>query len=263
MNIKKITLVASGFKGATVTYLREEQKNGRPFINEIVEKRKHPIHLSLETMFKDLRFHLLEITGMLRGDEEKNEKDYIILESEVTGIEFDSASFTLIGEKRVFADKTIKLKTCKVEEEDGYEHFETVLKLIESIVEETKEYLAGTKKVDDVEVAMRFVQAGKHKTITEETLKGWSPEQLKQFATDLLENSFGSVVLHNDDMDVDQEKLNADVEAQLDKQAEEVTEIKIEGEEIVIPVPVKEKKVKKEKAIEIPITQTNDNGPAF
>jgi hypothetical protein len=70
MRIKKVTLRGSGFKGLEVVYLREEEKGGRMFMNEIVEKRKHPIHLGLETMFKDLRVFLLEITGGLRGDED-------------------------------------------------------------------------------------------------------------------------------------------------------------------------------------------------
>lgn len=247
MNIKKVTLQNSGFKGAVVTYLREEQKNGRPFINEVIEKRKHPIHLGLEKMFKDLRPFLLEITTLLRGDEDKQTKQFTIQECEVTGIEFDALSFTLIGEKKIFADKAIKLKTCKVEAEDNYEHFETVQKLIESIVDETKEYLAGTKKVDDVEVAIRFIQSGKHKELTEESLKGYSPEQLKEFATKLLENNFGSVVMHNDDFEPDAQVLSEAVEKEL-AMSEEII---ITEDETVIPLPKekpkKEKKVKESK----------------
>jgi hypothetical protein len=247
MNIKKIILKTSGFKGAHVTYLREEQKNGKPYINEVTEKRKHPIHLSLETMFKDLRYHLLDITNILRGDEDKSEKDFIILESEVTGIDFSSEHFVLIGEKRVFADKVIKLKTCKVTVDDNYEHYESVMALINSIVEEVKEYLAGTKKVDDVEVAVRWVEAGKHKDLDMETLKGYSPEQLKKFATELLQNNFGSVVMHNDDMEVSSEELTEAVEQQL-------AEINITQEEVVIPLPIKEK---------IAIALPSNDQPAF
>jgi hypothetical protein len=247
MNIKKIVLKTSGFKGAHVTYLREEQKNGKPYINEVTEKRKHPIHLSLETMFKDLRYHLLDITNVLKGDEEKMEKDFIILESEVTGIEFSGEHFVLMGEKRVFADKVIKLKTCKVTPDDEYEHYDSVMALINSIVEETKEYLAGTKKVDDVEVAVRWVEAGKHKSLDMETLKGYSPEQLKKFASELLESGFGAVVMFSEDYEASEGKLNEIVE-------KELGEIELDAEEVVIPLPIKKEP--------IALSASNDQ-PAF
>jgi len=268
MNIKKIVLQSSGFKGAHVTYLRQEEKNGHPFVNEVIEKRKHPIHLSLETMFKDLRFYLVDITGLLRGDEDKMTKDYTIQETEVVGIEFDSESFIISGEKKVFDGKTFKLKTCKVQEGDDYAHYETVQKLIASIVEETKEYLAGTKKVDDVEVALRWVQSSKAKGVTPETLetiKGYSAEQLKEFATKLLENQFGACVMLNEDMNISEVDVTAANEeiAAAEKEMNNVeiveaefteehfeTSVPITEEDVIIPLP-KSKKEKKEIAAKI------------
>lgn len=269
MNIKKISLQNSGFKGAVVTYLREEQKNGRPFINEVIEKRKHPIHLGLEKMFKDLRPFLLELTGNLQGTEDRQSKEYIIQDAEIISVEFDALSFVLKGERKCFADKSHPLKTCKVQEEDNYEHFETVQKLIVSIVEETKEYLAGTKKVDDVEVAWRFVQAGKHKEMTEEVLKGYSPEQVKEFATKLLENSFGSVVMHNDDFVPDGEILTEAIEKEIAETViEDVSEeVVITDDETFIPIPVakekKPKKVKEAVVVEIQPQAQPEIKPAF
>lgn len=247
MNIKKITTINGGFGGCTVVYLREEEKNGHPFINEVTEKRKHPIHLSLETMFKDLRYHLLEITGLLQGDEDKMEKDYAIQECEVTGIEFDASSFTIIGQKKRFADKYIKLKTCKVDDGDMYLHFETVQALIQSIVEETKEYLAGTKKVDDVEVLKRWVAAGRSKELTEETLASYNSDQLKEFAVRLIENKFGGMVLIQDDAKISEEEIQEVTQEIQD--AQQIDEIEITEEETIIPVPAakKEKKPKKSK----------------
>ena len=261
MNIKKIQLVGSGFKGCSVTYLRQEEKNGRPFVNEVIEKRKHPIHLSLETMFKDLRFYLVDIAGLLRGDEDKMTKDYTIQETEVVSIDFDSESFTIGGEKQVFLNKKIKLKTCKVDSIDNYEHFETVQKLIQSIVEETKEYLAGTKKVDDIEVAVRWVQSGKAKGITEDTLKDYTPEQLLEFSKRLIENQFGGIVLLAEDMNVgeiDVSEANAEIqkaeeESILISETEDVSEVEVlNNEDVFIPIPIKaDKKVKKELAAKI------------
>lgn len=253
MKIKKIVLKNSGFKGLDVTYLREEEKNGRPFINEVTEKRKHPIHLGLETMFRDLRFYLLDITGMLKGDEDKADKDFLILETEVVSLEFDLERFVLGGEKVVFRDKKIKLKTPKVDSDDGYEHYETVMKMIASIVDETKEYMAGTKKVDDVEVAIRYVQAGKSKDITMDQLEKMNPEQLKDWATRYLENAFGSVVMHNDDYEPNEEDLQKHIEEAvviMDESEEEGSAEEeshginlgdLSQEEIVIQVPINQK----------------------
>lgn len=268
MNIKKISLQNAGFSGATVVYLREEEKNGHPFINEVTEKRKHPVHFSLEKMFKDLRYHLLIITQLLDEDMSKEVKDQLLLETEVTGIEFDAASFVITGEKRRFGDKYIKLKTCKVDDNDLYEHFDTVQSLIQSIVEETKEYLAGTKKVDDVEVLRRWVAAGKSKELTEESLANYTSDQLKEFAVKLIESKFGGIVFIDEAAEIsaaDVEEVNAEIQA--------AQEVVITGDETVIPLPPKEEKKKSKKkkeevveaeAIELKIPVTNNvQGPAF
>lgn len=265
MNIKKIVLKNGGFKGAEVTFLREENKDGRPFINEVIEKRKHPIHLGLETMFKDLRFYLLDITGVLKGDEDKSTKDYIILETEVLSLEFDAVRFCIGGEKNVFADKVVKLKTPKVDDGDMYDHYDTVMKMIGAICEETKEYMAGTKKVDDVEVAVRYVQAGKSKDVTPEQLKAMSADQLKEFAVKLLESNFGAVVMMNEDFEPSESDTAVAVEEALEVvEAEEVEEIVIDSEEIVIPAVEEKPKKKKKEEIKaaIPISEP-EKGPAF
>lgn len=254
MHIRVIKLKSSGFKGMECHYFEQEEKNGRPNTVPIKKYPPYPIHLSLETMFKDLRFYLLDITGYLRGDEDKMTKDFMIQETEVVAIEFDSESFIIKGDRQVYLSKSIPVKTCKVDSIDNYEHFETVQKLIESIVEETKEYLAGTKKVDDVEVAIRWVQSGKAKGLTEEILKGYTPEQLRDFATKLLENQFGAVVMLDGDMDIsniDVSEANKEIEA---AQAEEfvvedapiiedkVEEVEISNEEeVFIPIPKSKK----------------------
>jgi len=202
MEIKRVNLIGSGFKGLEVVYLREEEKSGRKVVNEIKEKRRHPVHLGLETMFRDLRYYLLDIGGYLNGGEDKMEKDYKIMETEVIGIEIGVDGFVLIGEKVVFPGKVMKIKTPRVEEGDGYDGYDVVMGVLRSIVDEVKLYLSGGVVVDDVEVAVRYVQMGKSRDVTPEKLGGMSPEELKEFAVRLLENNFGAVVMMDDEREV-------------------------------------------------------------
>jgi len=123
MNIKRIELQSNGFKGANVHFLTHTMKNSRPFINETIEKRKNPIHGDMEKLFKDLRVHLLDVCNINNNRLSEAEQKTIILETEISSIEFDNDSFLLSGEMEVFSDKKIKLKTCKVQESDDYEGY--------------------------------------------------------------------------------------------------------------------------------------------
>lgn len=203
MEIKKIKLLSGGFKGAEVTFLRPEQKNGKNFINEVTEKRKHPIHLDMETPFKKLRFYLLDICELLRGGEDDAERQYIVAESEVVSIKIDSNSFVISGSKDVVGGKSIKLETPKMEEGDGYGNYDKVMELIESIVSETEQYLAGTKKVSDEEVAVRWITSGKDKSEEAERYDSMSAEEKRDYHTKVLEEMYGSVVMHNDDLEME------------------------------------------------------------
>lgn len=208
MNIRKIILSEDGFRGAEVHFFQEKEKSGRPMMVLTKEYPKNPIHFGLEKMFKDLRLPLLEICGYVSDDMDKNVVAQLLMETSVSGIEMDSEYIVLSGEKAVFDGKYIKLKTCKLQESDNYVNWEIVKELAKGIEAETKEYLNGTKKVDDLEVAIRFLEAGKGKGITLEDLNSMPLEQQKEWATKLLENNFGSVVMHaNDFSAVSQEDL--------------------------------------------------------
>ena len=86
----------------------------------------------MEDLFKDLRIHLLDICKLNNIRLSDAERNSLVLETEVTSIEFDNDSYVIIGETEVFDDKHIKLKTCKVQDGD-YENNEEVRSIIERL----------------------------------------------------------------------------------------------------------------------------------
>jgi len=241
MEIKKIKLVNGGYKGLEVSYLKPEIKNGKTFITEMIEKRKHPIHMDLEKVFKDLRYHLIEIFGIIRGDMEKMDIDYLISECDFTGIKIDGTSFELYGTKKSIGNKDLVLNTQLITEDDGYHHYDTVCKMIETIIEETHQYLAGTKVVSNEEVAIRFITSGKDKSEEATKYDAMSMEEKKEYHTKVLEKLFGSVVLHNEDMnmeDIEDTENLLDMNAPIAKD-ENAIEFTLDADEIVIPLPAK------------------------
>lgn len=184
MNFKLIRLVENGFKGCSVEYLEEEKKNDRTQMVLTKKYPKRPVHLNIERGFKGLRQHILAIYGYTDNMEQ------LIQETHVDVIRLDGESIILEGEKLRNDEKYIPLNTRKIQPEDGYEGYEDMIKIIESIQKEVISYLEGSEKVDDVEVALRWVRAGKVKGVTEEEITKLPPERLRQWAAEFLDSEF-------------------------------------------------------------------------
>ncbi|MFA7287639.1 MAG: hypothetical protein WC055_02050 [Melioribacteraceae bacterium] len=255
MNYKKISLNAHGAKGAEIFFLEPNDKG----LQELTKKYpRNPCHIGMQKLFKDLRPHLLNICGIINSDMDMNIMAQYLLETTVDCIELDGGTITLSGEKLATADKYIKLKTYKLEAEDGYEQYDEVFNLVNAICEETTEYLKGNKKADDIEAAMQWLEMkgsvkvkedGKTKTLTIDDIKEFSPEKLKEWATKLLETNFGSVILHNEDLDHDGVDVTAAVQ-------ELKTEFEITEE--VSQIEVAESKPKKDKKVKETAPSTNE-----
>lgn len=220
MQITKVELVGAGFKGMNVTYIKEDPKGGINKMKEVTERPRHPIQLNLEIPFKDLRYYLLNICDILGEDLDKFEKDSLMNDCEVTAIELVGGCIVIKGTKSVFGDKAFKLTTPKVEEEDGYFHYDTLKSIVEKLIEETKMYLAGSVVVDNTEVVARWIGAGKSKGFDIESFNALSADEREKFCTQVLENDFGKAVLGMSDFSVNEE--------------EEEEEPVIEGEDIII-----------------------------
>lgn len=200
MQIKKIKLKDGGFKGAEITFLRPEEKRNKTFINEVTEKRKNPIQFDLERPFKDLRYHMLLICGVINTSMEKMEIDYAIADCDVDGIKISDEFFVLFGTvKSQYGDKRFKLETPKMTDEDGYIYYEAVKVIIETIVEETTLYITGKKEVSNEEVVIRWIGAGKDKKITKDVFDEMSDADKKEYCKRILEEEFGCMVNDTDD----------------------------------------------------------------
>lgn len=253
MIIRKVSLNGSGFKGIECHYLQEVEKEGKTKLVLHKAYPKDPAHLGLVKLFKDLRPHLLNIVGITSDDESVTAM--YINETHVDTVESHGDIIIIHGEREVFENKKIKLSTCKVEAADMYLHFDDVKEIIEKIHEETEAYMTGAVKVDAVEVALRYAEAGKAKGVTMEELQALSPDKLKDWAVKLLENNFGMVTLGGEDIEVDggmldeaMDELKTDFESEL-------------SEDIIIPAgePKSKKKGKKEKESKILITDEHGN----
>ena len=229
MNIHKISLKGNGFNGMHAHYFIEEVKNNRTVMTPVIKKPKDPIHKDLENLFKELRVNLLELCEMIDDRTEEGELKFKLLETNVTDIEFDSDGFIIHGYKETLGDKKLPLNPPKIEEIDGYDKFQDVMDIMRSIALETKQYLEGSKKVSDMEIAERWVAAGKDKSMTMETFKGLTAEEQLEFCTNFIEKQYGGIVMtpDNDLKDMDNTAAIEEME----------TEFNINGQdEIIVPV---------------------------
>lgn len=219
MNIKKIALTNSGFKGMSIEYAEPNLRNGKEGKKVSKDKLDHPIHLGLEKPFKDLRFHLLEICNIIHEGMAKKDVDYAIAQCEVTGVKIDGAEFSIIGSKDIFEDKSFKLETPMVSEADDYEHYASVAILIGKIIEETKLYFRGEVVVSDDELVERWVRADKEKGFNIDAFNEMSAEEKREFCQSVLEKSFGCVVLGAEDMAIEHvstEEVTAEFQKEID-----------------------------------------------
>lgn len=238
VTFRKVSLNQGGLKGAELHYLEANERN----ILELTKKYpRNPVHLGLQKNFKDLRVHLLSICGLINPDMDNNLAAQHLVETTVDCIEIDGGAIILSGEKLVTPDKSIKLKTYKLEEEDGYEHYDAVKELIDSICTETYEYMTGNKKVSEAEIVSMWATAKHVETeFTMEKLLALPADQLKKMALTVIEKGLGGIVMLPTDMEEDEIAVLNSVE-------ELKTEFEV-GEETEIEIPVAEKPKKEKKA---------------
>ena len=252
MKIKKVKYLDRGFRGIEVEAFDNDKVGSRYYNNKDKKEYKHPIHLALELKTKDLKVFLLEICGVLHGTEDKHEKDFIIAETEIVSIEITKDGFVLEGERVVFGSKYVKYKTPKMSADDNYHHFETVIKVIQEVMDEVVVHVNGTNKASDEEVLIRWVEKEKDAGIDVDTIKGMSPEEQKETLTRILEK-MGACVMFDDEMVED-----TDITDELDAMSKTTEEVVVE----VIP----EQKPKKVKALPPTITTEGEvkdiNAPA-
>ena len=210
MKLKSVKILGNGFGGLLTTHLTQVEKNKRVFNKEVKEKNKQPIHLGLENKFKELRPFYLELCRILRGDEDKDTKDYTIGETEITGLQIvidttedEGTGFILEGSILSLGNKEIKPKTAKIEAGDNYHNFEAVQLIIKAIITEVEHYMSGEAKVTDEETLVRWFEKKPEEGIDIRAIKNMSPDEQKELLSKILEDKFGCVILSNEEMVID------------------------------------------------------------
>ena len=202
--IKKIAVNVGGLKGLTLSGTVESVKENKIAINEYCDKIKHPIHVALEAGIGDLRFAVLEICGLLQETTNKNVRASLLNDCKILAIEFQlgyTPWFKIKASSRVFDEKFHIICTPKVDEEDGYEHFNTVINIIKVILEEVNHYVNKTKVISDEELMESFVKHGKGKSLDREAMESMSAEEKSEWLHSEL-GKMGFIVnsVHMDDL---------------------------------------------------------------
>lgn len=270
--IRKISLNVSGLKGLVLEGTYEVFKENKLVTNGFKDTLKTPIHFDLEDKIKELRFFALEICGLINDSTSKHEKQTLLEQADIVSLEFEKGIdgfFKLKANSRVFDAKSQNLTTPKVDINDNYEFYDTVMNIIEAILEEVDQYAKGLKKVTDEEIMMSYVRHGKDKNVDVTALNEMSAEDRADYCQSVLEK-LGCLVIRPDevsDEDVEEEiveetqeptmleigsGMDAETEAELDRVWEatmpqedslEIDSINAEGqEELRIAEPIKIKK---------------------
>ncbi len=201
--IRKVTLSSEGLKGLIIEGTLETVKENRMVMNGFKDTVKHPIHLLLEDKIKDLRFHALNIAGLIVDDTKKEEKLSLIGGCNVLSFEVGSDSFVIKVESRVFDTKYIKFSTPKVDSSDGYEFFDEVNTLLSEILVEVHAYMKGLKKITDEEIAFMYIRHGKDKSVDADMFSAFTNEEKQEYCKRIIEELGGVVIINEDVSEVE------------------------------------------------------------
>lgn len=262
--IRKITVQAGGLKGLKLEGTVESVKENKVVINGFADTVRHPIHRELEEKIGELRFFALDICGLIIDETPKSEKETLLGGCEVISMEFERGILGYIKIKvssRVFDTKTITLTTPKTDSSDGYKWFETIMSIMDSLLEEVDQYAKGLKKITDEDLMISFIKHGKSKDLDIEALESMDPEAKADWLQDRLEKMGCMVIRPNqvyeetetEEVVFNAEPLMLDMSTE-DKESEfeeiepqedslEIDNISTEGiEELRIAEPIKLKK---------------------
>ena len=198
--IKKITVQTGGLKGLVLEGSVESVKENKVVINGFKDTVRHPIHRELEEKIGELRFFALDICGLIIDETPKAEKETLLGGCEVISMEFEKGLLGYIKIKvssRVFDTKTITLTTPKTDSSDGYKWFETIMNIVDSLLEEVDQYAKGLKKITDEDLMISFIKHSKSKDLDIEALEAMEPEAKADWLQERLEKMGCMVIRPN------------------------------------------------------------------
>lgn len=200
--IKKIAINGGGLKGLTLEGTIEVVKDNKLIINTFKNGLRNPINADLEDKLKEFRFFALDICGLITDETRKSEKVTLLEGCDVLSVEFEAGStgyFKIKVASRVFDTKTISLTTPKTDSSDGYEYFDTVMNVIESLLEEVEQYEKGLKKISDEDLMISYIRHGKDKSMDMDAFNNMSPEEKADKCQEILEK-LGCLVIRPDEV---------------------------------------------------------------
>jgi len=213
--IKKVSVNAGGLKGLTLCGTQEIIKENKISVDSFIDGKKRPIHQDLEDKIEELRYHALDICGLITDTTTKNEKISLLGGCDVLAFEFElgeTGFFKIKVSTRVFDTKVITLTTPKVDSSDGYEYFDTVMKIIESILVEIKHFVDETKVISDSELAINYIRHGKGVKVDMEEYNSLDEDGKVAFHQDMLGKlGYLSNVIHvgaDTDEDIESEEIS-------------------------------------------------------
>lgn len=200
--ITKIIVRDSGLKGLEIHYLEEVARDKGMFIDSNKKKQENPINADLEDKIKEFKFFALDICGLITAETKKAEKATLLEGCDVVSIEFEKGAtgyFKIKVTSRVFDTKTITLTTPKTDSSDGYEYFDTVMNVLDSLLEEVEQYEKGLKKISDEDLMISYIRHGKDKSMDMDKLNEMSAEEKADYCQSVLEK-LGCLVIRPDEV---------------------------------------------------------------
>lgn len=188
--ISKVIVQTGGLKGLILEGTKKVYRENKLQLDGFRDTVRHPIHLELEDKIGDLRFSVLEICGLSSDNSglSKEEKKNLLYGCEIESIEFEQGVtgwFKIKAKSRVFDTKYQTIKTPKVDSSDGYDRFDTVMKIIEDMIEEIHHYENKTKVISNEELAISFVRHGKSGGVDMQMLEEMSLEEKTTFIEEM------------------------------------------------------------------------------
>jgi hypothetical protein len=200
MKIAAVKLINGGLKGLEVKYETIKTQEGRSFITEHADVKKTPVHDGLVSKFRELRTYFGELLGYSKEQVESLMANSSII---IHGIQSGQDDFLIKGQieiSHIAGTKYVAVNTPKITEDDDYSNFSKVMSIVDAIYKETAEFMEGKKQMEDKQIVMDFYS--KKKGFDQEDLDELSSldgEELKQKATEILEN-MGAIVLLQDEV---------------------------------------------------------------
>lgn len=148
MKITKVKLGEQGLKGMSVTFVRNDEKDGLTWNNEYTVQYKYPVQGVLLKAFEALAVHLGNICGLevaQKGiDKLSNGYDNI----SVVGVSVKSGGIVLTGKVEASTGKTYAVNTPFTIIEDAYEGFGKMEEQVERLLDLVEEYVEGGYKIN-------------------------------------------------------------------------------------------------------------------